>query len=118
MKPTEIITADAQAKGVDPQPVLQIIAKTLKAKKGDNQTAEKLDKEGGSDNILSDILDAFGGLGKGIQWVTVKPINFQLLSCTRFPSLISAPTDCTQPSVDFPLCQDTNETPRRSCLTS
>lgn len=34
MKPTEIITADAQSKGVDPQPILQAIAQAVQAKKG------------------------------------------------------------------------------------
>lgn len=34
MTPTEIITADAESKGVDPQPILQAIAQAVKAKKG------------------------------------------------------------------------------------
>lgn len=34
MTPTEIITADAQSQGVDPQPILQAIAQAIKAKKG------------------------------------------------------------------------------------
>lgn len=34
MTPTEIITADSEAQGIDPQPILQSIAQAVKSKKG------------------------------------------------------------------------------------